>query len=236
MSRDELIVFEDVEVRRGGFRLNVPRWSVRAGGVIGVVGANGAGKTTLLRLLPGLDPVDGGSIRVFGHDPWQEPVEVRTQLGFMTDDMPVFALRLAELLRFVSGYYPSWDAGLVDELIRRFELDLSKHAAVLSKGEATRLRLVLAMAIRPRVLVLDEPATGLDLMGRRTLLETVLEFVQDPQRTVIVSSHAIADVERIADQLLVLKGGEVLQDGPTDELVGEGRSLEEAFLQWNEAS
>ncbi|MEM7244069.1 MAG: ABC transporter ATP-binding protein [Acidobacteriota bacterium] len=233
MSDEEVIRLENVEVRRGSFRLRVPSWSVPSGCVVGVIGASGAGKTTLLRLLPGLDPVHGGSVRVFGLDPRRAPEDVRSALGYMTDDLPVFSMQLDELFRFVSGYYPSWDATLVDELLQRFPLELDKQASELSKGEATKLRLILAMAFRPRVLVLDEPATGLDLMSRRNLLTTVLEVVKEPERTVIVSSHAIVDLERIADHLLVLREGEVVQQGATDELVGEGRSLEEAFLEWS---
>ena len=88
------------------------------------------------------------------------------------------------------------------------------------------------MAFRPQVLVLDEPATGLDVGGRRALLESVLEVVRDPARSVIVSSHMLADVQRIADRLLVITGGQVVKDGRTDELVGEGRTLEEALEDW----
>jgi ABC-2 type transport system ATP-binding protein len=107
--------------------------------------------------------------------------------------------------------------------------------AQLSKGQGTRIRLVLAMAFRPRVLVLDEPATGLDLAGRRSLLRSVLDVVRDPQRTVIVSSHQLQDVERIADRLLVLDAGQVIQQGPTADLVGDDRTLEEAMVSWGAA-
>jgi ABC-2 type transport system ATP-binding protein len=91
------------------------------------------------------------------------------------------------------------------------------------------------MAFRPRLLVLDEPATGLDVAGRRSLLESVLEAVRDPERSVIVSSHMLADVERIADRLLVLEEGRVVKDGRTDDMVGEHRTLEEAMVDWGAA-
>ena len=88
------------------------------------------------------------------------------------------------------------------------------------------------MAFRPKLLVLDEPAAGLDLAGRRSLLESVLDVVRDPQRSVVFSSHALHDVERIADRLLVLNRGSVVRDGATDALVGDGRTLEEALEAW----
>ena len=234
MSDNPLIEFRDLVVRRGTFALALSGWQVEPGQVVGVVGPNGAGKTTLLEALGGLRPVTSGSIRVFGRDPWREP-EVRVALGFASDDMPVFDLRVGPLLRLLSGYYPTWDAGLVESLLERFKLDPTAKAHTLSKGQGTKLRLVAAMAFRPRVLVLDEPATGLDLAGRRSLLESVLDVVRDPGRAVIVSSHQLLDVQRIADRLLVINEGRVVREGATDALVGEGRTLEEAIEAWGAA-
>jgi ABC-2 type transport system ATP-binding protein len=227
-----LIHAQGLQVNRGKFHLQIDDWVVEAGQVVGVVGANGAGKTTLLRLLPGLARPDSGTLRVCGLDPYQDPVRVRHRIGMMWDDMPIFQMRIDRLLRQVSGYYPGWDADLAAQLIERFELDLAKHSAMLSRGEGTRLRLVLAMAFRPQLLVLDEPATGLDLTGRRRLLETVLEVVRDPARSVIISSHQLSDVERIADRMLVLHRGQVARQGQTSDLLDPTGSLEEALVAW----
>jgi ABC-2 type transport system ATP-binding protein len=235
MDNTPLVDVRDLKVRRGTFTLSVPEWRVGPGEVTGLVGPNGAGKTTLLETIAGLRRADGGTVRVFGLNPWVDPVEVRSSLGFMTDDMPLFDLRNGKLLRLLSGYYPTWDAGLVEELLQRFKLDPSQKVQKLSKGQGTRIRLVTAMAFRPRVLVLDEPATGLDVAGRRSLLESVLDVVRDPSRSVVVSSHMLADVERIADRLLVLNEGRVVKHGPTDDLVGEQRTLEEALIEWGAA-
>ena len=157
---------------------------------------------------------------------------MREQVGFMSDDMPLFGMRTDKLLRMVSGYYPTWDPALAEALVQRFEIDPTKRVAKLSKGEGTRVRLVLAIAFRPKVLLLDEPATGLDLGGRRRLLETVLGLMKAGDPTVLVSSHQLADVERISDRLLVLKNGAVARDGATDRLVGDDRTLEEAMIAW----
>jgi ABC-2 type transport system ATP-binding protein len=169
---------------------------------------------------------------VFGFDPWRDPVDVRSSLGFMADDLPIFRMRVADLLRTLSGYYATWDQDLAQEMLRRFEIDPRKNTTQLSRGEGTRVRLLAAMAFRPKLLVLDEPAAGLDLSGRRQLLESVLSVVRDPSRSVIFSSHLLHDVERISDRLLVLDGGNVIRDGPTDSLVGDGRTLEEALETW----
>jgi len=235
MGASDLASVDALVVTRGSFRLEVPSWRVAPGEVVGVVGPNGAGKTTLLEAVAGLRPVAAGQLRVFGLDPWSRPVEVRSALGFMSDDMALFELRVDRLLRMLSGYYPSWDAALVGQLLDRFEIDTRKKVSDLSRGQGTRLRLVTAMAFRPRLLVLDEPAAALDLSGRRRLLESVLEVVKDPERSVLVSSHALHDVERIADRLLVLGNGRVVQEGETAALVGQGRTLEEAVEAWGVA-
>ena len=235
MNSANLVELNGLVVRRNSFRLEVPRWTLAPGNVIGLVGPNGAGKTTLLESVAGLRRTQGGEISVFGLDPWKDPVRVRSELGFMSDDMPLFAMRVGGLLHMISGYYTSWDRELVDELLERFKLDPRKSVYQLSRGQGTRLRLITAMAFRPRVLLLDEPAAGLDLGGRRALLDSVLNVVRDPQRSVIISSHMLQDVERIADRLLVLNKGQVVKEGVTGELIGEERTLEEALVAWGAA-
>lgn len=235
MTTTELVSIEKLTVRRGAFTLDVPQWAVEAGQVVGVVGPNGAGKTTLLESLAGLRPISDGRLSVFGRAPWRHPVAVRSQLGFMSDEMPLFPMRIDRLLRMVSGYYRTWNARLVVDLLSRFDLDPTHEVHRLSRGEGTRIRLVLAMAFEPRLLVLDEPAAGLDISGRRALLESVLEVARNPERAVIVSSHQLADVQRIADRLLVLKAGDVVGQGPTEDLVKDGQTLEEALVTWGAA-
>ncbi len=235
MAGTELVRVRDLTIRRDGFALNVPEWSVAPGEVIGLVGPNGAGKTTLLEAVAGLRRARRGAVEVFGMDPFREPVRVRSALGFMSDDMPLLDMKVGGLLKTLSGYYATWDRDLVDHLMDRFKLDPKQKVHALSKGQGTRIRLVTALAFRPRVLVLDEPATGLDVAGRRSLLESVLDVVRDPSRSVIVSSHMLADVERIADRLLVLNRGDVVKEGATDDLVGENRTLEEALVAWGAA-
>lgn len=231
MTKTELAHVSGLEIRRGSFSLKVDDWGLQPGEVVGLVGPNGAGKTTFLERLAGLRGSRSGEVSVFGRDPWTDAT-VREELGFMSDDMPLFTLRVGPLLRMLSGYYRSWDAPLVETLLERFKVDPNDKVHRLSKGQGTRLRLITAMAFRPRVLLLDEPATGLDIMGRRTLLESVLDVVRDAGRSVVISSHGLADVERVADRLVVLEGGRVVKEGLTNHLVGDHRTLEEALLDW----
>ncbi|MCU0664625.1 MAG: ABC transporter ATP-binding protein [Myxococcota bacterium] len=231
----ELVQLRGLRVVRGQFSLKVQSLSVGGGEVLGVVGPNAAGKTTLLELLAGMLGAEFGMVQVFQLDPFEHPAQVRSRLGYMSDDLPVFDLKLSRLMEMISRYYPTWDWDLCRKLLRDFDLSPSDRPSKLSKGEGTKLRLVLAMSFRPKVLLLDEPATGLDLGGRRKLLEYVLRTAGEEDRCVIISSHQLADIERIADKLLVLNNGTVIKQGMAPELIGEGRTLEEALIAWGAA-
>ena len=160
MAAESLVALDGLVVHRGTFTLDIPHWEVGPGQVVGIVGPNGAGKTTLLESVAGLRPVDAGSVRVFGLDPWRQPELLRAALGFMSDDMPLFAMPIGRLMRTLSGYYATWDPELVERLLTTFDLNPAQRVGQLSRGQGTRLRLITAMAFRPRVLVLDEPAAG----------------------------------------------------------------------------
>ncbi len=234
MTADLLNMSQMVRTR-GDFELTVPQWRVGPGEVVGLVGPNGAGKTTLLRMVAGLDAPESGEIAVVGLDPVSDHAKVRSQCAFMWDDQPVFNVPIGRMLHLLSGYYPTWDADLVEQLLERFDLRPQALPGQLSRGQGTRLRLLIALAWRPRLLLLDEPASGLDLSGRQALLESVIEVAGSGDRSVIISSHQLADVERICDRLLVLSRGQVVQDGSTDALVASGRTLEEAMVAWGAA-
>ena len=165
----------------------------------------------------------------------REIAAVRQQLGYLSDEQPLFAMTVARLLHVLSGYYPTWDAALVSELLERFELTGAQRVDALSRGAQTRLRIILALAHRPSVVLLDEPGLGLDLAARKTLLRTIIDVAGDGDRSVVLSSHRLEDVARITDRLLVLQAGDVVQDGPTDSLVEDHETLEERLMAWGAA-
>ncbi len=232
MADAPLVELRDVELKRASFTLCIPEWRVPPGCVVGVVGPNGAGKTTLLELIGGFHAPDTGSVRVFGLDPIESPDVVFARMGYANDSMPVLSARIDKTLQVLSGYYETWDAELARELVERFRLPLTESTHALSKGQATCLRLLFAMCFRPQLLVLDEPGTGLDLGSRQRLLSTVLDVIQDPARSVIVSSHQLHDVQRISDELLVLNEGRIVKQGSLGDLIPETESLEDAMIAW----
>lgn len=230
-----LITIDGLRHTRGSFTLNIPDWTLERGQVVGLVGPNGAGKTTLLRLLAGFDAPSNGTVSVLGLNPVSDLPRVRQQLGYLSDEQPLFAMTVARLLHVLSGYYPTWDAALVSELLERFELTGAQRVDALSRGAQTRLRIILALAHRPSVVLLDEPGLGLDLAARKTLLRTIIDVAGDGDRSVVLSSHRLEDVARITDRLLVLQAGDVVQDGPTDSLVNDHETLEERLMAWGAA-
>jgi ABC-2 type transport system ATP-binding protein len=221
----------NLRLSRGAFVLEVPEWRVEPGTIVGLVGRNGAGKSTLLSIVAGLLAPASGEVRVFGVDPIADPVTVRRRAALMTDDAPVFALGVGEHLRAIAPFWPTWDAELARTLLARFELDPDKRTTELSKGEHTRFRLVAALAWRPELLMLDEPAAGLDVPSRRRMLGEVIDVVRDSTRTVVISSHQASDLERICDRVVLIDGGRIVRDGSPTDLAGEGRTLEEMLAE-----
>lgn len=217
--------------RRGSFRLSVESLQIDSGSVVGLVGSNGAGKSTLLDIAAGLLPADEGEVRIFGLSPRRDVEAVRRELGWMTDDMPMFAGSITDNLRLLAPFYPSWDWTFANELLRRFGLDPKRKIHQLSKGEGTRARLVTVLAYRPRLLFLDEPTTGLDVPSRRQLMKDLLDVVRDPARSVVISSHQVEDLERIADRVLLLEQGRIIADGSPQEVAGAESTLEERLAR-----
>ncbi|OGU04016.1 MAG: ABC transporter ATP-binding protein, partial [Gemmatimonadetes bacterium RBG_16_66_8] len=186
--------------------LSLPR-----GAVYGLVGANGAGKTTLIKHILGLYRAEAGSVRVFGLDPVADPVGVLSRIGYLSEerDLPGW-MRVDELLRYSRAFYASWDDGYAEELRRTFDLDANAKIQTLSRGQKARTGLLVALAHRPELLLLDEPSSGLDPVVRRDILDAVLRTIADEGRTVLFSSHLLDEVERVADHVTMISHGRIV--------------------------
>jgi ABC-2 type transport system ATP-binding protein len=192
---------------------------VSQGEVVGLLGRNGAGKTTLLRLAMGLLFPQAGSVRVFGLSPVEEPLAVKKRVGYVAEDqaLPTEA-RVEEIIRFHRFLFPEWDMELERQLLDRFSIDMSAKIRTLSKGEARRVALLCAVCHRPELLILDEPAGGLDPSVRREFLETVIQLLNREGTAILFSSHQMSDVERIASRAVLLDGGRVRLDESMENL------------------
>jgi ABC-2 type transport system ATP-binding protein len=205
---------------------------VARGGVHGLVGANGAGKTTIIKHVLGLLRAESGSVRVFGLDPVADPVGVLSRIGYLSEgnDLPSWT-RVDELVRYSRAFYPAWDDGYAGELREAFGLDPRARIGTLSKGQKARVGLLLALAYRPELLVLDEPSSGLDPIVRRDILGAILRTIAHEGRTVLFSSHLLDEVERVADHVTMINRGRIVLSEPLQTLRDGHRCLTVRFAE-----
>lgn len=200
-------------------------FEVPAGHVVGLVGPNGAGKTTLLHLAVGLLAPSAGSIAVLGEQVAATPEQL-ARVGFVAQETPLYpSLSVAEHLRFGAALNPGWDAALAGARIARAGLDRAQRAGALSSGQRAQLALTLALAKRPELLVLDEPVASLDPLARREFLQGLMEFTAEHTASVVLSSHLVAELERVCDYLVLVVEGRVRLSGELDELLATHRRL-----------
>ena len=193
--------------------------TIPTGSVFGLVGLNGAGKTTLIRhLIGGLRP-QAGTVRVLGEDPTQTPESVLARIGYVAEEdaLPRW-MTVGQLIDFMRRLYSDWDESLCDELLEKFSLVRSKKLADLSKGGRARAGLLVAIAHRPELLILDEPSYGLDPIARQDILEAVVRTAGDEGRTVLFSSHLLDEVSRVCDTVGVICEGRIIETLPMQEL------------------
>ena len=201
--------------------LEIPRGSVTA-----LVGPNGAGKTTLLRMAVGLTSPSEGSVRVLGLDPEADAGDALPRVGFLAQEHPLFGgFTVAEMLRVGRELNPGWDDDAARARIAELGLPLKKKVRSLSGGQRAQVALTLALAKRPDVLLLDEPVASLDPLARREFLQSVLEAVAERGLTVVLSSHILAELERVCDHLVILAVGRTQLVGSIDEIVSSHRLL-----------
>jgi ABC-2 type transport system ATP-binding protein len=189
------------------------------GSVLGLVGENGAGKTTLIKHLLGMLQAQAGSVRVFDRDPVADPVGVLGRVGYLSErrDLPGW-MRVDEFMRYTQAFYPAWDEQYAARLLEQFQLDPAQKIKTQSQGQQAKTGLLTALAYRPELLILDEPSSGLDPVVRRDILEAIIRMVADEGRTVLFSSHLLDEVERVADQVVMLQRGRVVLNGRTEDV------------------
>jgi len=216
-----IVDFENVHraYTKGVHVLQGISFSIETGQVVGLLGKNGAGKTTLLRIAMGMIDPQQGSAKIFGLDPREQPLEVKSRVGYVSEEqiLPPY-LRVDQVIALHKGLFPSWDDDLARGVIDRFSIPGSQKIKTLSKGQARQVALLCAVAHRPELLLLDEPAGGLDPAARRDFLETSIQLLNETGTTILFSSHYMTDVERLADRIVMIHDGRVLIDNELDEL------------------
>lgn len=194
--------------------LTIPR-----GGVFGLIGGNGAGKTTMIKHILGLLRPQTGSVQVFGLNPIENPVGTLGRIGYLSEDrdLPNW-MRICELMRYNRAFFPNWDVAFAEELREAFDLDPYARVRNLSRGQRARAGLLVALAHRPELLVLDEPSSGLDPVVRRDILGAIIRTIADEGRTVLFSSHLLDEVERVADRVAIIHHGRLVLTSTMDDI------------------
>ena len=216
-----ILQFRDIvrSFKRGVPVLNGVTFSLEAGEVAALLGRNGAGKTTLIRIAMGMLFPHGGSVRVFGASPTEDPVAIKRRIGYVAEDQVLPpGSSIAELIALHRYLFPRWDGALESQLLERFALSPAARIKHLSKGQARQVALLCAVCHRPELLLLDEPAGGLDPAARREFLETSIQLLNREGTAILFSSHHMNDVERLGGRVVLLDEGKVRLDEDLDRL------------------
>ncbi|GER02221.1 ABC transporter ATP-binding protein [Iodidimonas gelatinilytica] len=193
-------------------------FTIPLGRIYGVIGANGAGKTTLLNAILGLIPFDG-DVRVLGKDPGRQRDELMKEVCFIADvaTLPRW-MKVSQLLDYVEGVHPRFSRTATLNFLERTKIPQNKAIKALSKGMVTQLHLAIVMGIDARLLVLDEPTLGLDILFRKAFYRDLLEEYFDEERTIIVTTHQVEEIEHILSDVMFIRDGEIVLDAPADDL------------------
>lgn len=200
--------------------------TLEPGMVLGYIGPNGSGKTTTMHCLTGLVKADKGRMEIFGRENHPNKPAWKLDIGYV-GDVHVFYERWTgeRNLKFLSQFYPNWSDELAKKLADRFQLPLHKKAKELSTGNRVKLSLVSALAHSPKLLLLDEPTAGLDPVVRTEVLDTLFEILEDGERAIFYSTHILSDISRLADELVFLSHGQILQRNAKDDLTESWRRI-----------
>lgn len=191
---------------------------VPPGRIFGFIGENGAGKTTLIRCLAGIYRPDSGFVKINGQDVYDNPA-IKRRIGYVADANPFFPYETVKgLIRFFRGMYPSFSIEHFDQLNQQFQLNKSKRILQLSKGMKMRLAFMLALSIRPDVLILDEPTGGLDAIAKNALMDMLVDEVEQNNTAVFISSHHLNELERLCDRMAIVQNGRIIYETDMEQL------------------
>jgi ABC-2 type transport system ATP-binding protein len=223
---EAVIEVEGLEKTYRFFRLSNVALRVEPGQIAGFVGPNGAGKSTTIRILMGMIRQERGSVRVLGRIMPREQAIAKRDVGFVSEDMRLHtSATLGWHMGFIASIYPGWDARYAEQLLRRFNLHAEQPIKVLSHGERVKAALLLVLARRPRLLLLDEPTTGLDPVARQEILGELMDVVTDERRAILFSSHNTQDVEQISDQITFIDRGRIIDSSDKETFLDRWRRL-----------
>ncbi len=204
------------------FKLDNISFSLDRGYIMGFIGENGAGKTTTIKLIMNLLKRDEGEIEIFGKDNIDNEREIKERIGFVYDECFYYEnISIKDNEKIISGFYKSWNTKVFENYLRKFNLNKKQKVKELSKGMKMKFAIALALSHNAEFLILDEPASGLDPVMRRDILDVFQEVIQDEKVGILISSHIISDLEKISDYITYIQKGKIVFSKATSELMEE---------------
>lgn len=226
MSQPLAVECRNLSKRYPHFALRDVDLVLEQGTVMGLVGPNGAGKSTILRMIMGLLGPDSGSVRVLGQPMPAEQVAAKRDIGFVAEDMRLYESQTLEFhMAFVQSIFDSWDADYARTLLRSFDLKKEQKVKGLSHGQRVKATLLLALARRPRLLVFDEPTTGLDPVVRKEVIDEMMNALEDEAHSILFSSHNTLDVEQISDYITFIYDGRIIESSNKEDFMDGWRRI-----------
>lgn len=217
---ENAIELKDVTKRYEGFTLDKVSFDVPKGSIMGFIGQNGAGKTTTIRSLLNITNIDEGKIKLLGLDHIKEEFEIKNRLAVVFDEIPFHdVFNAADMAHIFEGLYSQWDNNVYSQYLKRFNLPLKKKIGEYSKGMKMKLQIACALSHNAELLIMDEATTGLDPVVRDEILHIFMEYLQNGERSILMSSHITADLEKIADSVTFINRGKILLTGYKDEVL-----------------
>jgi len=227
MTQTKHIEMRNVRKAFRFFTLEDLSLDLEPGQIMGFVGPNGAGKSTTIRLMTGLLSPDAGELRILGHAMPEGQAAAKRDIGFVSDDMRLFGhATLGWHMQFIAAIYPGWDAQYAKALVKTFNLRPEQEVRSLSTGEHVKALLLLALARRPRLLILDEPTAGMDPVARHEVLTEFMDVLRDDSRSILFSSHNTVDVERISDRITFIDRGRLVDSSDKDDFLERWRRIQ----------
>lgn len=219
---NKLLEIKNLTKEYDGFKLDDISFTLDKGYIMGFIGENGAGKTTTIKLIMNLLKKDKGEIKIFDKDNIEYEEEIKERIGFVYDECFYYEnLSIKDNEKIISGFYKKWDTKVFDNYLKKFNLNKKQKVKELSKGMKMKFAIALALSHKAEFLILDEPASGLDPVMRRSILDVLQEVIQDENVGILISSHIISDLEKIADYITYIQNGKIILSKATNDLMEE---------------
>lgn len=219
-SYENAIEISGITKKYDGFTLDNVSFNVLKGSIMGFIGQNGAGKSTTIRSLLGITKINSGEIRLLGLDHIKDETQIKKRIAVVFDELPFHDIFTAkDMSKIFGGIYPQWNDAQYKKYLERFELPLRKKIGDFSKGMKMKLQIACALSHNAELIIMDEPTSGLDPVVRDEILRIFMEYLEDGERSILMSSHITSDLEKIADCVTFIDHGRILLSGYKDELL-----------------